>query len=250
MNSKTQSQAREPLGGFFSFCPVLRDMLLTRNPVGRTGKEFSGAGGLSTINNLHVLRKIHLELQPRTTLEIGLCHGGSALVFASSHRDLKALPQRQHVALDPFQTETWDDSGLVALEEAGLLGYVDFRPAFSSIQLPAFLAEKKEFDMIYVDGSHLFEDVFLDTYYAARLLARGGVVLYDDCPTKHVSKVLCFLLKALKDSFEEVDLGPYRYDGGRSVKFHAAKLAGRVQLRGFRKIGSGIRPWDAPYVDF
>lgn len=255
MNSQThpqdmQPRADQPLGGFFSFCPVLSDMLLTRNPAGRTGKEFAGAGSLSTINNLHVLRKLHLALKPQRSLEIGLCYGGSALVFAATHRDLKAPPRRQHVALDPFQTEMWDDSGLLALERAGLLGYLDFRPVLSSVQLPEFWAEGKQFDLIYVDGSHLFEDVFVDTYYATRLLAHGGTILYDDCPTKHVSKVLSFLLKALKDSFEEVDLSPYRFDGGRSVKFHAAKLTGRVQLRGFRKIGPGSRPWNAPYVDF
>ena len=34
--------------------------------------------------------------------------------------------------------------------------------------------------MIYVDGSHNFEHVFIDAYYSVQLLDMGGVVLFDD----------------------------------------------------------------------
>ena len=86
------------------------------------------------MNNLIVLRGLMLELKPEHTLEVGLSFGGSCLVFTASHRDLGHAPAGQHVALDPFQKQVWDDAGLVAVEKGGLAGYLDFRSAFSSIE--------------------------------------------------------------------------------------------------------------------
>jgi hypothetical protein len=74
------------------------------------------------------------------------------------------------MALDPFQKGAWDDSGLVAVERAGLSDFLDFRPEFSSLLLPRLVEHGDRFDLIYVDGSHLFEDVFIDAYYTSRLL--------------------------------------------------------------------------------
>ena len=78
-------------GGFeeeFSYCPELKTLLRDRRTVGCNGKIFTDLGCLSSFDNLTTLRKLCLKLAPATTLEIGLGFGGSALVFASSHRDL------------------------------------------------------------------------------------------------------------------------------------------------------------------
>ena len=164
----------------FSFCPELQHLLSTRQMIGRSGKVFEEVPALSSINNLFTIRSLCLELKPKRTLEVGFCFGGSGLVFTTSHRDLGFAPQRQHMALDPFQSSVWDDSGLLGIERAGLQGYLDFRPAFSCIVLPRLLSEKAVFDLVYIDGSHLFEDVFVDAYFVSKLLSAGGIVLFDD----------------------------------------------------------------------
>jgi len=140
----------------FSFCPQLAELLRTRRLTGQSGKLFEGLGALSSQNVLLALRQLALETQAERTLEVGLSFGGSACVFTSSHRDLHREPQGQHVALDPFQTTVWDSTGLAVIERAGLSGYLDFRPKFSSLELPAMLERGEKFDLVYVDGSHLF----------------------------------------------------------------------------------------------
>ena len=234
----------------FSFCPKLEETIKTGAAVGRSGKRFERIGALSTSNNLHVLRQLMLRLKPRRTLEIGLCFGGSCLLFAATHHELTGKALQQHTAMDPFQREVWDDAGLVAVEEAGLAGYVNFQPHFSSIILPRLVEENEQFDLVYIDGSHLFEDVFIDAYYTGRLLPQGGVVAFDDCRDPHVRKVLAFLRSNLSDSFQEVDLRPFRADEGRSTAYRLARLLGQTQMRAFRCIGSVTRPWNAPFHNF
>ena len=75
---------------------------------------------VSTINNLITLRNLHLALRPKRTLEVGLCHGGSCLVYTASHRDLAKLgakPEKQHTTIDPFQQDYWNDVGLLVTKK-------------------------------------------------------------------------------------------------------------------------------------
>jgi predicted O-methyltransferase YrrM len=235
---------------FSDFCPVLSELLVSRRATGRTGKEFNGLGALSSVNNLAVLRELCLKLKPQRTLEVGMCFGGSALVFTASHRDLKHSPRHQHVAIDPFQTSFWDDAGAVAVERAGLEGFLDLRRSFSSLELPQLLLRDAMFDLVYIDGSHLFEDVFVDFYYVARLLAPGGIVAFDDCSDPNVAKVLAFIRKNLGGAFQEFGLNLYRFDKGRSWRYRAATLLGKRQFCAFRRVGKADREWDAEYRRF
>jgi len=121
----------------FSFCPTLTELLQRRRAVGRTGRVYDGLASLSTKNNLLTIQSLMNEVRPLRTLEIGLSFGASALVFCSSHKQLGHTPEGQHIAVDPFQTTVWDSCGIMALERAGLLGYMDFREAYSAFELPS-----------------------------------------------------------------------------------------------------------------
>lgn len=224
-------------------------MIRRQQAVGESGRLFTDLGAVSTVNNLHVLRRLMLERRPQRTLEVGLSLGGSALVAAASHRDNGAAPARQHTSIDPNQAHDWDNAGLSALQRAGLRGYTDFRPFISAIALPALAAEAARFGLIYVDGSHLFDDVFIDAYYGFRLLEPGGVILFDDSSTDHVAKVLSFVCANWANWTEEIDLSGYRSDGG-SLRYQVGKRLGKVQLRAFRRTGDDDRAWDAPLRSF
>ena len=178
-----------------------------------------------------------LDLKPLRTLEIGLSFGASCLVLAASHRDVGHRPIGQHMALDPFQLGLWDNCGLNALEAAGLSGYVDFRPAFSSLELPKLLQEGSHFDLVYIDGSHLIEDVFVDAYFVMRLLSEGGIAAFDDSTNPHVRKVLRFIRTNCQQGLTEVDVGSYRPTETRTLKYQCAKILGKVQMTAFRRIG-------------
>jgi predicted O-methyltransferase YrrM len=234
----------------FSFCLKLEETIRTGVAEGRSGKRFENIAALSTSNNLSVLRQLMLRYRPKRTLEVGLCFGGSCLLFAATHRELTGHASKQHTAVDPFQQQVWDDAGLLALERAELADYVSFQPYFSSIILPRLLEENEQFDLVYIDGSHVFEDVFIDAYYTGRLLSQDGVVAFDDCCDPHVRKVLAFFRTNLGDSFQELDLRPFRADQGRSPKYRVARLLGRTQMRAFRRIGRATRPWNASFRSF
>jgi hypothetical protein len=245
MNSQ-KSEVLESLG----FCPELYQLTRTGEATGRSGKTFPSLGALSTLNNLVILRNLAMALKPSATLEIGLSFGGSCLALTASHRDLGRSPERQHVAIDPFQQELWDDVGLLTADRAGLGGYLDFRPAFSCNELPRLLDEGKHFDLAYIDGSHLFEDCFIDFYFVTRLLTHHGLVIFDDSTDPNVRKVLRFITMNLSNTFELFDVAPFRHDKGLAFRYRLARLLGRTQMTAFRKIGPEERPWDSKLVQF
>ena len=144
----------------------------------------------------------------------------------------------------------WDDCGLLSIERAGLSGYLDFRSARSAVALPGLLSQGETLDLVYVDGSHLFEDVFVDAYFVTRMLSQNGVVAFDDSPDPHVQKVLRFLRSNCGDGLEELDLSPYRGDGGTSLRYRLARLLGKVQLTAFRRVGRVERAWNAAFHSF
>lgn len=232
----------------FGFCPELDSLLRSRKTVGESGRVYEGLVALSTTNNLEVLRGLMLERKPERTLEIGLSFGGSALLIAATHRDLNRSPAAQHVAIDPFQKTVWDNAGVASLRRAALDRYVDVRAQFSSIALPQLLDQGRSFDLIYVDGSHLFEDVFVDLYFAVRLLAPSGIVLFDDCSDPHVAKVMRFVVTNWSGWVREIDLSAQRADG-RSVRYRIARQLGKIQLRAFTRVGEP-RDWNSPLRDF
>jgi predicted O-methyltransferase YrrM len=233
-----------------NFCPQLQFYFRGGRAEGRSGRVFESLGSLSTINNLVVLRRLMFELKPDRTLEVGLCFGASALTMAATHRDLGAVPNRQHIAVDPFQQEVWDDAALVALEKAELDGFVELKQSYSGMVLPRLWEEKHEVQLAYIDGSHIFEDVFVDCYFTMRLLSEGGIMALDDSSDPHVQKVVRFMRANMASCFEEVDLNRYRDKPMNPWLYQIAKRLGRVQMTAFRRIGKSCRPWDASFGKF
>jgi hypothetical protein len=231
------------------FCPVLAELLRTRRAVGKTGQVFEGLAALSTDSNLRIIHALMRETRAVRTLDVGLSFGGSALAFCASHKQLGRSPEAQHVAIDPFQATVWDSCGLMAVERAGLAGYMDLRQAYSALELPRLVEAGTRFGLVYVDGSHLFEDVFVDAYFITRLLVEGGIVAFDDSSNPHVAKVLRFLRKSLPRSLEELDLSKYRERRER-VRYRVARYLGKVQMTAFRRVGNLERRWDAPFRPF
>jgi Methyltransferase domain len=132
--------------------------------------------------------------------------GGSALVFTQTHKDLGHPPSRQHIAIDGFQNgDFFDGAGVLAVERAGLSPYLDFREDRSRFALPTLLREGHKFRLIYIDGSHFFDDVLVDLCFSVRLLEVGGVVLLDDSSDREVWSVVCIARKLLRQYLSEVN---------------------------------------------
>lgn len=235
----------------FAFCPTLAEMVLTGTVIGRSGSKHETAS-LSSANTLTVLRNLALAEKPVRTLEVGLAYGGSALALCATHKDLGRQPAHQHTAIDPYQAKVWDNAGVMAIEKAGLEGYFDCRHESSALFLPQMVRDGAAgtINLAYIDGSHLFEDVFIDWYFVARLLADQGVVVFDDNSDPHVGKVIQFVRKNFAKSFVPVDLGPFRADGGHSLSYRVGVAFGKTQVVAFRKVGRPDREWDSRFVSF
>jgi len=232
------------------FSPALTELLSSNQLVGKSGKSFDNLGSRSTFNNLVVLRNLFLALKPARTLEIGLAFGASSLIFTESHRELNRPPQKQHIAIDPFQSDYWDACGLMVNERAGLGGYLELVERYSCFELPALAQKNLKFGLVYVDGSHQFEDVFVDFYFINRLVEDGGIVAFDDSSDRQVAKVLRFIDANLNSGWERVDLAPFRADGGKSLKWRVGGLLGKQQLVAYKKIGNGLRNADDAFKQF
>jgi predicted O-methyltransferase YrrM len=217
-----------------TFCPTLHEMVQSGRAPAAT--KTIDTSSMSSVNNMVALRNLHLSLNARETLEVGMRMGGSCLALAQTHKDLGCEPRGQHVAIDPYQRTPFNDSaGLLAIERAGLQGYVDFRETHSALALPRLVSEKRSFDLIYIDGSHNFEDVFVDAYFSALLLSVNGVVALDDSSNPHIRKVLSFIRRNLRHCLEEIDLAPFRRK--TSLKYKLVRMIGRINLTAFRRIG-------------
>jgi predicted O-methyltransferase YrrM len=231
----------------FDFCPRLKRMIESGLVETLDGKMVPFGAG-STINNLQIIRHLVLALRPARTLEVGLAHGASALTFLASLRDLnRSGGEFRHVAIDPYQRTIW---GGVALHSISMEGFSDHFRCYeeeSSSALPRLCDERQEFQIIDIDGSHLFEDVFLDFAFTVRLLPIGGICLFDDCSDPHVQKVIRFI----ESNYQSI---PCRYPLEGFVKKPLLKrLANRIgfyQLAAFEKIAQLPRKWDSPFKSF
>lgn len=232
----------------WSVCPELKNVMSGNGLMGRSGK-IQKSQGASTANNLLVFANVIYDLKVQNSLETGMAFAASTLAFLAAKRDA-CLATGKHVAIDPFQKLYSDDGGVMAVERAKLADRMEVRYSFSSIELPRQLEVGASFDLIYVDGSHLFEDTFIDAYFAIRLLRNGGIVLFDDSADRHVAKVVKFLRTNLAESLCELDLSRWRGDFGHNWRYRAGRILGRAQLTGFQKTGNVQRKYGVPLVRF
>jgi hypothetical protein len=222
-----------------------RDVAVAANSIARTFALGGGVAAAFVLIGTAVLAVADRLVLPGITniFVLFLFPGGtlSAAIFVKRRHV-------QHVAIDPYQRSVWDNSGLLGLERAGLREYVEFHEQLSAVTLAALAAQGRTFDLIYIDRSHRFDDVFVDAYFSLRLLASRGVVMCDDSSTREVGRVLRFIERNLSSWVTELDLSSYR-GSDASWRYQIARRLGRVQLRAFRRIGDEPS-WDARLRNF
>jgi predicted O-methyltransferase YrrM len=150
----------------------------------------------------NVLRDWIIREEVANTIEIGLAYGISALYICEGLL-LNAHEKVRHVAVDPYQSG-FKNCGLQLLKEAGVVDLIEFHAEESQILLPRFLNEGRRFDLAFVDGSHLFERVFLDLIYLGRLVNPGGIIFVDDYQLPAIARSVSFCTTNLGWVFEEL----------------------------------------------
>jgi predicted O-methyltransferase YrrM len=149
-------------------------------------------------NQGEALRDLAIAEGARETIEVGLALGMSALFLCEAVR-----PRRgRHVAIDPFQQDSWQGAGLRTLREAGVDDIVEVVEEESQLALPRMVGEGRRFDFAFVDGDHRFEGVFLDLYFMTRLVRPGGLVVVDDTWMPAVRAAVAYVERNLAVALE------------------------------------------------
>jgi predicted O-methyltransferase YrrM len=125
------------------------------------------------------LRDLFLAEHARAVVEIGLAYGSSALaieeaLLSQEHEHAK------HVIIDAYQ-QLFHNVGWDAIAGAGLSSFCTLLVERSQLALPRLLAEGFAADAAFVDGSHVFHNVFVDLYFLREVVRPDGLIVLDDC---------------------------------------------------------------------
>ncbi|VFM95861.1 MAG: Predicted O-methyltransferase YrrM [Candidatus Kentron sp. G] len=173
--------------------------------------------------NSDTLGRFVRERRPALVVEIGMAYGISTLSI------LEALRENGHgrlISIDPYIG--WPTGRLVALHQirrAGLSHLHEhlYEPSFSA--LPGLLGKGLRPDLIYIDGCHDFDYVFVDAFLSDKLLDVGGTIAFNDAGWFPVCGVIRFLTKYRK--YRELPAGLPKVYRSRNIIFSLIKrLAG------------------------
>jgi predicted O-methyltransferase YrrM len=134
-----------------------------------------------------VLRDLLIAERPNLVIEIGLAYGSSALAIAEALVSVGSVvsvvsvgsERPRHLIIDVFQEE-FHDAGWQAIVDSGLGELCWLIRERSQMALPRLLAEGFVADAAFVDGSHVFHNVFVDLYFLSELVRPGGLLIIDD----------------------------------------------------------------------
>lgn len=125
------------------------------------------------------IRDICISEGATRTLEIGMASGLSTLFI------LEALLENgagigAHLVIDPYESIEYHGAGRRNVRDASLEEFVEIKEEASELFLPELIRQKRNFDFAFIDGSHLFDNVFVDLVLVHQLLKPGGIVVFDD----------------------------------------------------------------------
>lgn len=197
--------------------PVLEEIYATGLVEDATGQRFSPFPVATPREVAQRLVDIVERHDRRSTLEVGMAYGLSTLAICGAH---ERRGEGSHVAIDPFQRSQWKGIGLLNIERAGLLDRLSFDEEPSYKALPARLRDGLALDFAFIDGSHLFDNAFIDVFYVDKMLGVGGLMAIDDLWMPAVRRVVSFVLRNL--DYELVPMA-----GGSPLRHRVARIGRR-----------------------
>jgi hypothetical protein len=174
-----------------------------------------------------------LDARPKNVLEIGMAHGISTLAILTALRDLTAGCL---TSIDPAEVDDWQGAGLELVRMAGLTQWHRHIAEPDYFALPSLLRQGYECDFAYIDGMHSFEYTFLDVFYIDRLIARDGIIGFNDCGMPAVGKVIRYISSHL----HYLEIRPQRVGWLERRRLRFWEFPDQY----FRKIETRSVPWD------
>lgn len=126
-----------------------------------------------------VVRDWLVAERAQVVIEIGLAYGSSALAIAEA-LVVNGAADGAHLIIDAFQDQ-YGDVGWELLVSVGLADLCVLDRDRSQLVLPKLVSSGFVADAAFVDGSHVFHNVFVDLFFLGELVRPGGLVILDDC---------------------------------------------------------------------
>jgi predicted O-methyltransferase YrrM len=189
------------------------------------------------------LRDLAVAEGATRTIEVGLALGMSALWLAQAIVSVDSERAR-HVAIDPFQEESWGGAGHATLAAAGVDGLVEVIEEESAMALPSLVREGRRFDLAFVDGDHRFESVLFDLVFMDRLVEPGRLIVVDDMWMPAVRLAVAYVGRNL-DMTLEPDALPGAFTWARRSSLRRGVPEGSGGMAVLRTPADPPpRPWD------
>eukprot|EP01138_Halocafeteria_seosinensis_P001911 gb/GECG01001957.1/.p1 GENE.gb/GECG01001957.1/~~gb/GECG01001957.1/.p1 ORF type:complete len:407 (+),score=29.36 gb/GECG01001957.1/:1-1221(+) len=154
------------------------------------------SSAICPLEGMHLYRLIY-ENGFKKTLEIGMACGLSALYICAALADLDknstATEERKHFSIDPFQTTQWASAATTQLKRAGLEQYSQHIEEYAHVAIPQLEKNGHSFDLVFVDGMHLFDYTLVDLFLADKVLRVGGLLVLDDIKHPGVADCLQYI---------------------------------------------------------
>jgi len=195
--------------------------------IGEDGVAYPLGGLALTRERGRFLRDLCHREGARTVLEIGMAWGLATLWLSEALVGNGAAPGA-HVVVDPFQTAQFHRAALNSIRTLGLATMVEFHEEFSAYALPLMAQEGRAFDLVFIDGSHRFDDVFVDLFFAHKLLKPGGLMVFDDTWSDSIF-LACRYLET-NYAYELIATQPPPRTGRKRKRLY------RGQMRAYRKL--------------
>jgi predicted O-methyltransferase YrrM len=124
-------------------------------------------------------------------LEIGLANGFSSMFILDA---LDQKPDGLLVSFDPFQDTQWEGRGRANIGACGFRTPHEVLTLASWDAYALLKARDMRFDLVFIDGSHAFDNCFVDFFLSQKLLAPGGYIAFDDVGWAGVERVCEYVL--------------------------------------------------------
>ena len=157
-------------------------------------------------------------------------YGSSALAIAEA-LVAAGSNEARHVIVDAYQ-KGFHGSGWAAITGAGLAGLCCLVEERSQIALPRLLGDGLVADAAFVDGSHIFHNVFVDLFYLRELVRPGGLIILDDCQHLSVATAARYFEVNTGWKPESIDQSPTRLRA-----FRLPNLRAEPSYKSFRPFG-------------
>jgi predicted O-methyltransferase YrrM len=154
-----------------------RKLIEVRATLERTVGDFDRVSLPTTDGD--VLRDLLAADKAHTVIEIGLAYGSSALAISEALVS-QGSENSKHVIIDAYQA-AFHNAGWSAITDVGLTDVCSLISERSQIALPRLMTNGFIADAAFVDGSHIFHNVFVDLFFLRELVRPGGLVVLDDC---------------------------------------------------------------------